>query len=116
MPRAWARKAFEENGRVAHELLCLRIFVSRVDAALPLPERPCLQRTHRATLAALHLWNYLDRAALLFQPGGYAGVEAAGTVGAREGLSGADVAGDGLVPVVGAGDRGDGHPLLLPSA
>src|ERR1700687_2017940 len=100
MPRAWARKAFEENGRVAHELLCLRIFVSRVDAALQLSERPCVQRTHRAALAALLLWNYLDRAAVLFQPSGHAGAEATGAVRAGQGLSSADVARDGVVPVV----------------
>src|ERR1700676_978298 len=100
----------------AHVLFCDGILVSGMDAALPFPERPGLERAHRAALAALHLWNYLDRAVVLLQSRWHTHDEEPRAFRAGQGLSGADVAGDGMVPLVCIGDRGDGDPLLLPPA
>src|SRR6267154_135245 len=64
-------------------------------------------------MAALHLWHYLDWAFVFLQLCAYAFDEGAGAGRTCEGVSGADVAGDGVVPVVGAGSGADGDALFF---
>src|SRR6267378_4412993 len=64
-------------------------------------------------MAALHLWHYLDWAFVFLQLCAYAFDEGAGAGRTCEGVSGADVAGDGVVPVVGAGNGEDGDALFF---
>src|SRR6266481_5144517 len=67
-------------------------------------------------MAAFYLWDHLDWAAVLFQFCAYTFDEGPRSGRAREGVPGADVAGHGMVPVVGAGDGAGGHALLFHAA
>src|SRR6267154_4971260 len=64
-------------------------------------------------MAALHLWHYLDWAFVFLQLCAYAFDESAGAGRTCEGIPGADVAGDGVVPVVGASNGADGDALFF---
>ena len=64
-------------------------------------------------MAALHLWHYLDWAFVFLQLCAYAFDEGAGAGRTCEGIPGADVAGDGVVPVVGASNGADGDALFF---
>src|ERR1700720_2023583 len=64
-------------------------------------------------MAPLYLWDYLDRLAVFLQFGWHAFDEGTRAGRAREGLSGANGAGDGVVPVGGAGHGGWGHAVLF---
>src|SRR5487761_695613 len=61
---------------------------------------------------SFRVWNYLDWTAVFFQFGRRPGDEIAGRCDAQESLSGADVARDGMVPLVGARDGYRGLAVL----
>src|ERR1700730_4025968 len=84
-----------------------------METAFQFFERRGGERVDGAAVAALYFWNHLDWTAVLLQFGGHTFDEGAGAGCARESVSGVDVAGDGVVPVVGAGDRDCGHALLF---
>src|SRR2546423_12088143 len=74
------------------------------------------ERVDDDALAAHYLWNYLDWAAVFFQFCEFSIDEGAGTRDSSEGVSGADVADDGVVPVVFGRDGADGDELFFPAA
>src|SRR5712664_4797624 len=64
-------------------------------------------------MAAFHFRDHLDRIAVVLYFGGHAFDEGARAGSAGKGVSGVDVASDGVVPMVGAGDGDSGHALLF---
>src|SRR5215472_3504945 len=102
--------------RGLHASLLFCPCLSGVAAALFFSGGSASQRNDGAAMAAHHIRDYLDRAALLFQFGADSGDEAVRSQGADQDLSGPDVAGDGLVSLLGICDRAGGVALFHDSS
>src|SRR5258707_2640263 len=84
-------------------------------AALFAPGYSERQRNDVAALAPSRVWDHLDRAAVFFQSGADAGDEEMRSRIANQNISGVDAGGDGMVPLIGAGDGDRGTALFLDS-
>src|SRR5579859_4932461 len=89
---------------VFHVLAFAGAHFPRVETALFVSGKSAGQRNDCAALVSFCFRHYLDRPALFLQSGSDTGDEAGGSSGERENLSGADVQGDELVPLVGGCD------------